>query len=40
MDERRQLEKALREDSDGAVRKALGHILEWSEKVRSSLPKE
>lgn len=39
-DNRRQLEAALREDADDAVRRALDRILEWSEKVRTSLTKE
>ena len=39
-DGRRQLERALSDDSDGTVRTALDHILQWSEKVRASLQKE
>jgi len=40
LDGRRRLARALNEDASGAVRTALEHILQWSERVRASLPKE
>lgn len=40
VDDRRQLEQALADDPDGSVRKALDHIIGWTQKVRDSLPTE
>ncbi len=39
-DDRSQLTKALRQDSDGAVRRALERVLLWADQARALLPKE
>lgn len=40
VDGRQHLQRALGEDPDGSVRKALEHIIQWAQKVRDSLPTE